>query len=493
MKANRCVETMNVTEPIFLHCRSKPAELALAAPGSPLGLMSYARLGRAVDNVCRRALAAGFTPGQRVAVFVDDLMLHAILLIALTRLGIVTISGRDRNFSRRFAIDAVIADNSFQFPVPRIILVDAEWIAGDDRPLGVEHIYRAAPDDLCRIFLTSGTTGEEKAVAVTHRLMTARIVRQDLFFGPRAPFCTRTYLDLSLGTSLGFQVLIATLWRGGALFLPYGAQATVSALPIYKVQNIVASPRGLHELVEAMDRRPEYQCGLEAVFSGGSILSDALGERVRARICSNVTKAYGSTEATMVASMPSHFAKGVAGAVGYVLPGINVEIVDETAAVMPAGKEGIVRIRSDYGASEYLGDPEETARVFREGWFYPGDLGYLTNDNILVISGRATSVVNVGGEKVNPEHIEEVLAAHGDVLQAAVIAVPSGTGIDELCALVVSRSHYLNVDVLRKHCQQALPSAFVPARFIGVPDLPRNEWGKIERTKLPELLKSKLN
>jgi acyl-CoA synthetase (AMP-forming)/AMP-acid ligase II len=483
---------MNIAEPIFLHCRSKPAEVALAAPGTAFNVVSYARLERMVNSVCLRALAAGLAAGNKVAVFVDDPVFHAIVLIALTRLGVVTISGRTRDFSWRFAIDAVIADKPFPFLTQRVILASPDWMKGDDRPLNSQHIYRAAPDDPCRIFLTSGTTGNEKAVAVTHRMMATRINLHDLFFGPRAPFCARTYLDIALSTSLGFQVLFATLWRGGALFLPGEAQATVSALPIYKVQNMVASPRGLLELVEAVDKRPEYQCGLEAVFSGGSILSDALGERVRARICSNVTKAYGSTEAGEVASMPSHFAKGVAGAVGYVMPGIDVEIVDDGGHVLPTGEEGIVRIRSDLGPREYLGDTEETRRVFRDGWFHPGDLGYLTQDNMLVIAGRATSVINVGGEKVNAERIEGILAGHTIVAQVAVLPVPSDTGLDELCALVVPRSD-MNAETLRDYCKARLPSAFVPAQFIAVTSLPRNEWGKLDRTKLPELLKRKLS
>ena len=483
---------MNIAEPIFLHCRAKPAELALAAPGTAFNVVSYARLERMVNSVCLRALAAGLAIANKVAVFIEDPVIHAITLIALTRLGIVTISGRSRSFSWRFAIDAVIADKPFPFPTQRVILADPDWTKGDDVRFDKRYIYRAAPDDLCRIFLTSGTTGEEKAIAVTHRMMAARIDRQSLFFGPTSPFCVRTYLDLALSTSLGFQVLFATLWRGGALFLPGEPQATVSALPIYMVQNMVASPRGLLQLVEAMDKRPEYQCGLEAVFSGGNILSDALSDRVKARICSNVTKGYGSTEAGGVASMPSHFAKGVTGAVGYVMPGITVETVDDQGCALPIRDEGIVRIHSGFGPNEYLGDAEETRRVFRDGWFYPGDLGYLTEDNMLVISGRATSVINVGGEKVSPERIEEILATHANVAQAAVLTVPSDTGLDELCALVVPRS-YLNIEALRDHCKARLPPAFVPVRFVAVPDLPRNEWGKLERAKLPELHKTKLS
>jgi acyl-coenzyme A synthetase/AMP-(fatty) acid ligase len=278
------------------------------------------------------------------------------------------------------------------------------------------------------------------------------------------------------------------------LFLTGEPQETISSIPIYKIQNMISSPSGLLALLEAADARPEYQCDFQALLCVGSTLSNTLSERARARICSNLTNGYGSTEATMVASMPAHFAPDVKGAAGRILPGIEVGIVDERDALLPPGKEGIVRIRSDYGVKEYLDDPEETKRVFRNGWFYPGDLGYVTPSNLLVISGRATAVINVGGEKLNPEKVEEVLSAHPSVQQAAVLAVPNEQGLDDVCALIVPRTGTaLVAQIVQAFCQDRMPSKFVPTRFIAVRDLPRNEMGKIDRQKLPDLLKTKQN
>lgn len=487
---------MNIVEPIFVQCKSKPADVAIIAPGTKTSLISYDRLARATNNICHRVIAAGIDAQRRVAVFIEDPIFHACVIIALTRLGIVTISGRAQDFNWRFSIDALIADKAFPSAAVagRILLADADWMwVGDGRPPDPRRLNIGAVDDVCRIFLTSGTTGDEKGIAITSRNMMARIDRQNLFFGPGAPFCSRTYLDLSLTTSLGFQVLLATLWRGGALMLTGDSEMTIKALPIYKIQNMVGSPKTLVNFLNAVEKRPEYQCGLNSIFSGGSVLPEALAERVQARLCSNVTKGYGSTEATMVASMPAHFPPRVSGAVGYVLPGIAVEIVDDGDRGLRRGQEGHVRIRSRYGATEYLDDPQETDRVFREGWFYPGDLGYLTEDNVLVVSGRRTSVVNVGGEKMNPEKLEEVLTTHPNVRDCAVMANPNPTsGIDDLCALVVPRT-YIDVESIREFCRDRLPEIFVPARIITVSSLPRNEMGKIDRSKLPGLLKSSLN
>jgi len=484
---------MNIVEPIFVQCRNKPAEIALVAPGTELNLVSYGRLARSINNVCRRAIAANLSAGNRVAVFIEDKILHAIILLALTRLGIVTISGRNKNFSKRLGIDAVISDKSFLFPADKIILADFDWISGDDQPLDSKYIHRAAPDDLCRIFLTSGTTGEEKAVAVTHRMLAERIARQNLHFGSTISFSSRVFVDLGLTTSLGFQLLIAMLWRGGALFVAGDDQATISSFPIYKVQGMIVAPGGLAEVLDAVERRPQYECRFDAIWTGGSSLPKALSDRARIRLSSNLTIAYGSTEATMVASMPAQFSDGAPGAVGYVFPGINVEITDNEGSPLEVGKEGIVRIKSRWGATEYLGDPEESARAFRDGWFYPGDIGYLTNDNMLVISGRANSVMNLGGEKVSPEKIEEVLLAHPRIAQAAVLAMLSDLGLEQhVYALIVPRSD-VDANELRAHCLANMPAKFVPSRFITVNEIPKNDTGKIDRQRIPELMKSKLN
>src|SRR4051812_41674581 len=122
---------------------------------------------------------------------------------------------------------------------------------------------------------------------------------------------------------------------------------------------MIASPGGLMELLDAAEKRPQYECRFEAIWTGGSSVPAALSERARMRLCTNLTIAYGSTEATMVASMPAQFGAGIAGAVGYVFPGVTVEVADQGGSPLPAGREGIVRIKSKWGATEYLGDPAE--------------------------------------------------------------------------------------------------------------------------------------
>jgi acyl-CoA synthetase (AMP-forming)/AMP-acid ligase II len=477
---------MNIVEPIFAQCKNKPAELALSAPGTDFNLVSYGRLERCVNNICRRILSLGITAGNRVAVFIDDPIFHAMLLIALMKVGVVTISGRRKNFSWSFGIDAVIAEQPYEFPAGRTILAERNWIDGSDQPF--QQIHGSGPDDLCRIFLTYGVSGEEKAIAVTSRMMAARIEHQKWFFGPQAPFCDRTYLDLALTTSLGFQVLLATLWRGGALVMPGDFEKTIEALPFYKVQNMVSSASGLLNFVEAIEQRPGYRCHLEAVFCGGAI-SESFAEKIRERICCNLTVGHVSTDATMVASMPAQHASKSVGSVGYVLPGVMVEIVDDDGCPLLAGQAGKVRIRAEYGASGFLDDPLETQRLYKDGWRQSGEIGRVTDDNMLVISRWPVALLQLGDEVLNPALIEETLLMHINVVECCVLAVANEAGIGELCALIVPRS-YLDFESLRQFCEARLPALLVPTRFIAVADLPKDANGRIDRTAIPKLVKT---
>lgn len=381
---------MNIVEPIFAQCRNKPSELALCAPGTEFNLVSYARLERSVNNICRRIIAAGIAPRSRVGVVVEDPIFHVMMVVALTRLGFVTVSANDRNISWPIALDGLIADRSLESRIAKIVLADAAWTTGDDQPLAEKHLYRAAPDDICRIFLTSGSDGHQQAIALTHRMIATRLDRQKLLLGPRAPFCERTHLDLPLATPLGFQVVLGTLWRGGALVMTWDVRKTLAALAAYKIQNMVAAPQGLLKFADAVESHSGHSSNLAAVFSVGSMAPESL-ERVRARLCSNLTVGYVASDATMVASIPARLASAIPRAAGYVLPGVIAEIVDEEDRAVLAGQDGELRLRSDNGVKEYLDDPSATQRAFRNGWFHPGARGYLTSDNVLVLPDAAAS------------------------------------------------------------------------------------------------------
>jgi acyl-CoA synthetase (AMP-forming)/AMP-acid ligase II len=328
-----------------------------------------------------------------------------------------------------------------------------------------------------------------KAAAVSHRLLSDRITRHLSVFGNRLANCSRIFCDVPISSSLGFQFLIYTLWRGGTMFFAGNSfEDTIRAFEQYKVQCMIASPGGLEVFLRGYGGTPGYQSNLELVFCGGDLLPKSLSERIRARMCSHLIAAYGSTEASMTATTYAQTIENIPGAVGFVTPGNVVQVVDDAGRILPYGREGLLRIRSEYAVSGYLNNPEESKKAFRDGWFYPGDFGSLDANNLLIITGREQSVLNVGGDKVNPETIERALTLLKGVIEVGAFTVPNDLGVNEIGVAIVTSSP-LDERSVRDHCAARLPQEYVPALVVTLDRLPRNEMGKIDRGKLLDLAK----
>lgn len=304
--------------------------------------------------------------------------------------------------------------------------------------------------------------------------------------GSRLSVCSRLYINMGLAAALGFQFLIYILGRGGTLFFRGDSvENTLRSFEIFRIDAMLATPTMLAQLLTACDQHPSIEVQVATIISSGGSLPRALLERVRPRLCSHIITGYGSTEAALSATAPAHRIAHIPGAAGYVTPGIRIEIVDEMDRAVPAGVEGIVRISSEFGIKGYLDDPFESAQVFRDGWFYPGDLGSLTSDNLLVIAGRQNDVLNAGGGKMAAEKIEAALLSYKGVREAAVFIATSEAGAEEVWAAIVS-SEAVDAESLRTHCRLLMPAVFVPTHIVPLDRLPVNAMGKIDRPRLKD-------
>jgi acyl-CoA synthetase (AMP-forming)/AMP-acid ligase II len=478
---------MNIVDPILFQCRQQPPAAAICVPGAAIGLISYRRLALFIHNIARRLASAGLRPGQLVAVNVEDQIFHIAMLLALARLGTASVSMRATSRAS-LPIDAFITDKTLPAGlVDRVILANMSWTEGDGIPVEAPPVR---PDDLCRVILTSGTTGEPKGVPISHRLLADRIARHTTVFGARVADCRRIYSDMPITTSLGFQFLIATLARGGTYFLPGDSfESTLKVIEQYQAQCVLAPPSGLELLLNWFEVTPAYQSNLQVVISAGDLLSQTLSRRVRARMCSHLVSVYGSTEASITATAPVHGIDRVAGAVGYLTPGVRAQIVDRDGVVQPHGREGLLRIRSEFAVDRYLGEPPGSERVFRDGWFQPGDIATIDAEGLLAITGRDKNVLNLGGDKISPEVIEAEVASFPGIAEVAVTSLPNPVGIHEVVAVIVCNSE-IDAEALARHCTARLSPQFVPAHFLMADQLPRNDMGKIDRHQLAERMQA---
>jgi acyl-coenzyme A synthetase/AMP-(fatty) acid ligase len=477
---------MNIIEPILFQSRYQPGAPALCVLGKQV--ISYGVLRGQMNNVARRALACGLGRGSVVALSTDQPLLEAVLILGLAQAGVITVSVGMLP-PTGLKIDAVIGAAKQPFAsAAQHLPLDDSWISGDGAPVETTPDGQPWGDEVCRIVMTSGTTGYPKAVALTHKQVMARTARYEYLFGSRLPVLTRLYMNMSLAAVLGYQFFTHILGRGGTVFFRGPSiENTLQIFEVFRVEAMLTSPAALAQFVTFCDQHPLSGVHFDTIISSGGSLPRALVERVRPRLCSHLVTGYGSTEITMSATAPAHRIAHIQGAAGYVTPGARIEIVDAADRPVPAGSEGIVRIASEFAVDGYVDDPIESAKVFRGGWFYPGDLGSLTPDNMLILSGRQTNILNIGGEKIAAESVEAALASFKGVRQAAVFTETSKAGVQEVCAAVVCPDVF-DAGKLQAHCRERLPAYFVPAHIANLDSLPVSAMGKVILPRLKEMI-----
>jgi acyl-CoA synthetase (AMP-forming)/AMP-acid ligase II len=480
---------VNIFDAFRLQAQFQPTAPAICAPGRPIGLISYGRLEALSNNAARHALAQGIKPGDTVAVTCADPVLHWILVLGLGRIGAVSLSSVAPSVPAECNVSVAISDIAGSVRnAARVIAADNAWIEGDGKPPAVdtEQDHRA----IARIILTSGTTGHPKGVALSHEIIVRRLLSFNVAFGSRIPACTRSFLDPGIAANFGFMWGVYTLSRGGALFLRgRDAAETLQALTLYNVQCIIGSPGGLAEFLDYYERSPAFSSPFECVLSIASMLVKPLAERLRATLASHLVAAYGATEGQPTAGAPWHHMADIPGAVGYVTPGMIVQAADRDGRALPTGQEGLLRFRGPRCVDGYVGNPPGSDQFFRDGWFYPGDIGRVTEHDMMVVTGREKNIIDLGGNKISPEAVEAALMSYPGVSFAAALGVPNALGIEEVWAAVTG-SAALDQNAMREHCARRLPPGEAPVRVVQITDIPRLAIGRVDRRKLQEILKS---
>jgi len=289
-----------------------------------------------------------------------------------------------------------------------------------------------------------------------------------------------------------FSHLMLVLMAGGTQMFVSGFPELASVSS--QVDRLLVSTGQLIAMLRSQDDKTADFSGVRSMVVGGSHIPRSVAKRAQA-ICRDIICLYGSTEMGAVATAPVETIIEHESAVGFVVPGVRVEIVDEGGSVLGFGRDGIVRVSVPCAPDHYLGDPATSRRVFRDGWFYPGDLGSLSEQGLLFISGRVSERINVGGLKVSPTLIENVIMQRGEISDAAAFELVNDEGIGDIAVFVVFND---NIDLARfdraelGRWVQTKLRRFTPKRWFVVKEIPRTEQGKIDRPALQRLSKNRL-
>jgi cyclohexanecarboxylate-CoA ligase len=347
----------------------------------------------------------------------------------------------------------------------------------------------AAPDDVCLLVYTSGTTGQPKGVQHTHTTLLAEL-RTRLTGVAADSVILAAFPSGHIAGTLG---LLRMLLQG----MPHVVMDTwdvATAARLINEHGVTATGGTPFFLTTLLDLADEIDVSaLREYGVGGASVPPSVIERAHQHGIM-AFRAYGSSEHPSISGGSSEDALDKrAHTDGRLLEGVEVRIVDDALQDLPAGSHGEILSR---GPELFAGYRDSTldADAFLPGrWFRTGDIGVLDPDGYLTITDRRKDLIIRGGENLSSKMIEDILAEHEAVAEASVVAAPDPLYGERVCAFVVLRpAATLSLTDIRAHFTAAGTARHLtPERLEIVDDLPRTGTGKVRKGELRERLSSR--
>jgi len=475
-------------------CNLDAACVALAGP--PSAQLFCAMLGVLMSGRAYVPLDMGW-PSQRIQRALQKLIRHGTVAVIADSSAVAS-------------VQKALPDD-----VPLLLLSDC--ISGQSNRNGAEtensHAVAASATAItdrstAYVMLTSGSTGEAKAVKVSHAALAASTAARDTVYAvPPARFL--------LLSSLAFDSSVVgiywTLCSGGELVLPSvplaEALAQVDQLVCHhRITHTLCLPSVHDLLLSRLSARGDHE--LACVIVAGEACSMALLER-HARVLPRVElwNEYGPTESTVWSTAARLFAPEDDGLrdrinIGKPVPGVQLRVLDYHDRPVPIGFYGELLIGGRLLADGYIGDPEADSHQFIEdplgvsGRMYrSGDLVRWDDDGDLEFGGRLDRQMKVRGVRLEPGDIEAAIVELNIVREVAVVQLQPGSPGDVIrlvAAVVKSPSVRFDPDALKKKISQILPTAMQPHHVVPVSSLPQLSNGKLDRRKLEQQLHEQL-
>jgi len=370
-------------------------------------------------------------------------------------------------------------------------------LPGDARPAGAlmsgaaldvpgGEVVPRDPGDTAVLIYTSGTTGKPKGAELTHFQLYMNCTIAGQLFGARSDDVTLAVLPFFHVFGLSSVINVSVRYGGCLSVVPRFAPAGVlDVIERDRCTVIGGVPTMLHALAR-QDITGRDLSALRVAVSGGASLPEDILRTFEGMYGIEVLEGYGMSETASSCSFNRPGDRRVLS-IGKPLWGVTMRVGDASDRPLPPGRENVgeILIRGHNVMKGYLGRPEATAQTLRGGWLHSGDLGYADPDGFFFIVDRAKDLVIRGGYNVYPREIEEVLYAHPDIIEAAVIGKPDDRLGEEVVAVVATRpgSDLTAQDVIA-YCRERLAAYKYPREIRFMAELPKGPSGKILKSAL---------
>ena len=361
--------------------------------------------------------------------------------------------------------------------------------------------YMRNPDDTIILQYTGGTTGVAKGAELTNRNLVANMLQSRAQLSQVDPATgkpikpdtgVKVVAPLPLYHIYSFTVHLMALFELGdhsiLIANPRDTNMFVRMIKPHQLTGFI----GLNTLFVSLLNHPEFQkCDfsqLKLTLSGGTALVENTAKRWKELTGCGISEAYGLTECSPAVTMNPTNGLERMGTVGQAIPGTALKCIDPEGNEVPVGERGELCVKGPQVMKGYWNRPDATAASFTADgeWLRTGDVAVIDEDGFVKIVDRIKDMILVSGFNVYPNEIEDVVAMHPGVENAAVIGVPDDKTGEAVKLFVVALDQNLTVEDIKKHCKENLTGYKQPRYIEFRKELPMSPVGKILRRELKD-------
>jgi fatty-acyl-CoA synthase len=470
----------------------------------------------------------GVTGDQRVATFMWNNAEHLVAYFGVPSMGAVLHTLNIRLFPDQVsyianhAEDRVVIVDTTLIPLLAKVLPQMSTVehvivvgGGDPAPLTTGSVTVHAWDDLlagkpdtydwpvvderdaAALCYTSGTTGNPKGVAYSHRSIWLHSMEVCM---PESFALSSTDRELAIVPmfhAMSWGIPFAAFMSGASMIMPdrfLQGEPIAAMIAAERPTKAGAVPTIWNDLLNFIEAHPTDTSSVKEVIVGGSAAPPALIRAFADRHDIQIIHAWGMTEMSPLGSV-SRAPAGATGddawayryTQGRVPAGVEARIVGPAGDVMPADGEAVgeLEVRGPWVTAGYVGDDEPDPEKFRDGWLRTGDVGTLSPDGFLTLSDRAKDVIKSGGEWISSVELENCLMAHPAVLEACVVGVPDDRWDERPLATVVLREGATATpEELRDFLGEKVAKWQLPERWSFIEAVPKTSVGKFDKKRV---------
>lgn len=503
---------MNISEIIRSQVEGNPNKTAIIFQGKHI---SYGELDRMISRFSSGLQSLGLERGDVLSIFLPSLPELIVAYLGTVRAGmtvnVVNAMLKEQEVSyiiKDCQTRAILVDNN-RLPIVEAVQGEVDSLeeiivlgdAAEGREQGAyarfrnllqqgdesADVVRTKGSDLCHLMYTSGTTGWPKGVMATH-LNVWHNARQfgKVHFSAEDTIMVATPIFHCWGLING---TLGMLSRGGTVITVerFYPEETLNDIERLKPTVFQGVPPMYNLLLKQPDLQSRDISSVRFCLSAATKMPENLIHQVEERLQWRYAEAWGLTEVSCVGTT-SPYQETRVGSCGKGMDDAEIKVIDEEGNALPPGQQGELCVRGTCVTRGYLNKPEATAVVFdEEGWFHSGDIAYMDDDGYAYIVDRKKDMINVGGEKVFPSEVEDMMLSHPKIKDLVIVGIPDEIRGEAPKAFIeLKEGESATEEEIRAYCKEKMAPYKVPVSVEFLDEVPRSASGKALRRLLKD-------